>query len=96
MPQKAPNLWDIPADREKRIALARQTRRSFIVHSSGIASLYEEFNKLTKKSPGDPVSDLALATVNATIRDAKHLLNGDPLRGSGFRIRPSWRESAKQ
>jgi hypothetical protein len=44
---------------------------------SALTSLYGEFDKLSKKSPKERVTDLALKNVNDAIVDAKALLGGD-------------------
>src|SRR5437870_3246402 len=52
-------------------------RLQYELHGSAIDGLYVEFDKFTKKAPGDPLTELALEIVNDAIRDAKSLLKGD-------------------
>jgi hypothetical protein len=40
--------------------------------------LYEEVDKLSKKSPGMPITDLVLSQLNDIIRETKQLANDDP------------------
>lgn len=63
-----------PAERKK---LAAQTRAQFTWLESEIENLYQEFDKLTKKSAIQRITDLALENVNSAIGDAKELLRGD-------------------
>jgi len=39
--------------------------------------LYEEIDKLSKKAPAEPVTDLALAQINDVIRETKELVEDD-------------------
>jgi hypothetical protein len=43
---------------------------------SFVQGLYAEMDKLAKKSPREPISDLAMTRVNRAIRDAKALMKG--------------------
>ncbi len=45
---------------------------------SVVDGLYVEIDKLTKKAPAEPVTDLALNHINDVVRDAKELLQDDP------------------
>jgi hypothetical protein len=40
--------------------------------------LYDEIDKLGKKAPAEPVTDLALAQINDVIRETKQLFDSDP------------------
>ncbi|MHC5716278.1 MAG: hypothetical protein ACYTX0_30205 [Nostoc sp.] len=40
--------------------------------------LYEEIDKLSKKAPAEPVTDLVLAQMNEVIRETKELITDDP------------------
>lgn len=42
--------------------------------TSFVGALYEEMDKLAKKSPREPVSDLAMSRINRAIRDTRSLL----------------------
>src|SRR5450759_635920 len=44
--------------------------------SSFTDGIYDEFDKLAKKSPREGLSDLAVTRVNRAIRDAKALMTG--------------------
>lgn len=50
------------------------TKEAWTALTSYSEALYEEMDKLAKKSPREPVSDLALTRVNRAIRDARDLL----------------------
>src|SRR5438132_13030626 len=62
------------ADHQRAAAI----RLQYELHGSAIEGLYVQFDKLTKKAPGDHLTELALETVNDAIRDSKTLLRGDP------------------
>lgn len=57
--------------------IAARVHNNFDALRYEVASLYEEFDKLTKKAPNNQLSPLALQTVNSVIGDAKELLSGD-------------------
>jgi len=65
---------------EKLSALAvilKARRQRLDLLQSVSAGLYEEFDKLAKKSPADEISPLGLEHVNELIRDAKELSPDD-------------------
>jgi hypothetical protein len=50
--------------------------------SSFVGALYDEMDKLAKKSPREALSDLAMARVNRAVRDAKEIIGAfDPYVG---------------
>src|SRR4051812_28038718 len=61
------------AAKESDVVLKR-----FRILQSVSQSLYDELDKLSKKSPSHPLSDLALASVNEVIQEAKEVLSEDP------------------
>jgi poly-D-alanine transfer protein DltD len=54
-------------------------RNAFDTLDSELAGLYDEMDKLAKKAPNEPVTDLQLRIVNNFIKKAKYLLNGDTI-----------------
>lgn len=54
-----------------------QTKEAYYMLQSEIAGLYDEMDKLAKKAPNEPVTNLQLKIVNSFIRKAKFLLTGD-------------------
>lgn len=56
---------------------ARDNGRSLELVESVTNSLYDELDKLSKKSPSHQLSDLALSQVNRALKDVKELLKGD-------------------
>lgn len=46
---------------------------------SELTGLYDEIDKLAKKVPNEPVTDLQLRILNSLIRKAKYLLSGDTI-----------------
>jgi hypothetical protein len=41
------------------------------------SGLYDELDKLCKKSPAEPITDLALTSVNEVIKETKQLIQND-------------------
>ncbi|MDQ4125717.1 MAG: hypothetical protein M3134_08985 [Actinomycetota bacterium] len=75
MPDDGPDLWH-PTD-DDTVETAEAAYNDYTLLKSELMSLYDEFDKLTKKAPNNRLSPLALETVNALIGDAKALLGGD-------------------
>lgn len=75
---KSESLWH-PEDMSANVLEKRApaVHADFSIIRAEIDSLYSEFDKLTKKAPGNKISPLALKNVNAAIEDAKRLLTGD-------------------
>lgn len=72
------DLWNPKAiGKSKKAEIASEIRSQHSWLESEIENLYVEFDKLTKKSPGQPITVLALENVNCAISDAKELLEGD-------------------
>lgn len=57
---------------------AKAMRSRYALLSSVSHGLYEEIDKLTKKAPAEPVTDLILSQVNDVIREVKELAADDP------------------
>lgn len=72
----AKSLWD-PQELEDRDEVADQVHRDYELLGSELHSLYDEFEKLTKKAPATRLTALALQTINALIGDSKRLMSGD-------------------
>ncbi len=56
----------------------RKQQQTLELLQSVSAGLYEEVDKLAKKSPADQISSLVLTQVNDVIREAKDLASNDP------------------
>lgn len=63
---------------ESLLAILAPQRKMLDVLQSVSAGLYEELDKLAKKSPADQITTLALNQVNDLIRESKALVSGDP------------------
>lgn len=70
------SLWD-PYELENHEEVAEQVLADYHLLRSELHSLYDEFEKLTKKAPTTRLSPLALQTINSLIGDSKQLLSGD-------------------
>ena len=57
---------------------ARGMRAQYALLTSVSLGLYDEVDKLTKKAPAEPVTDLVLSQVNDVIREVKELAQDDP------------------
>lgn len=77
--KKETNRWEPNTfgSRTARQAKAREFFEEANLIASALDALYEEFDKLSKKSPRERLTELALENVNAAIVDAKSLLVGD-------------------
>jgi len=56
-----------------------KVRPAFDMLESELSGLYEEMDKLAKKAPNEPVTDLQLKILNNLIRKAKYLLSKDTI-----------------
>jgi hypothetical protein len=54
-------------------------KNAFGTLDSELAGLYDEMDKLAKKAPNEPVTDLQLKIVNNFIKKGKYLLKGDTI-----------------
>ena len=63
---------------EKRINENQKKLKHVALLDSVSLGLYEEIDKLAKKAPGEPLTDIALSQVNDVIKETKELLNEDP------------------
>jgi hypothetical protein len=61
-----------------RLDYLEENRDQWALLKSVLDGHYEEIEKLTKKSPSNEVTDLALKRINTVIKDTKKLLAGDP------------------
>jgi len=64
-------------ERIEELHRGMQTKEAYNMLQSEIAGLYEEMDKLAKKAPNEPVTNLQLKIINSFIRKAKLLLDGD-------------------
>ena len=70
------------AEEQERIDELRQglsAKRAYAMLFSEITGLYDEMDKLAKKVPNEPVTDLQLKILNSFISKAKYLLSGDTI-----------------
>lgn len=56
-----------------------KVRPAFDMLQSELTGLYDEMDKLAKKAPNEPITDLQLKILNNFIRKAKHLLSKDTI-----------------
>lgn len=59
------------------LKLFRQNQKKLTLLDSVSEGLYEEVDKLAKKAPAEPLTDLALEQVNDIIRETKQLIESD-------------------
>ena len=59
------------------IAKAKDMRTQYKLLSSVSLGLYDELDKLSKKAPAEPVTDLVLTQINDVIREIKELAKDD-------------------
>jgi hypothetical protein len=62
---------------EECIAKAEKMHSQYVLLSSVSKGLYDELDKLSKKAPAEPVTDLVLTQVNDVIREIKELAKDD-------------------
>jgi hypothetical protein len=55
-----------------------KTRIKWEQISSELHGLYEEIDKIYKKAPEEPISDLTVENVNNLIKDTKEIIKDDP------------------
>jgi malonyl CoA-acyl carrier protein transacylase len=64
---------------EARLQQCRQNQRKQLTLLDSVSlGLYTEIDKLAKKAPAEPVTDLALEQINDVIRETKQLVESDP------------------
>jgi len=56
-----------------------KVRPAFDILQSELTGLYDEMDKLAKKAPNEPITDLQLKILNSFIRKAKYLLSKDTI-----------------
>lgn len=59
------------------LKISKQNQKKLILLDSVSEGLYEEVDKLSKKAPAEPLTDLALEQVNDVIRETKQLIVED-------------------
>jgi hypothetical protein len=59
------------------LKLSKENHKKLILLDSVSEGLYEEVDKLAKKAPAEPLTDLALEQVNDVIRETKQLIETD-------------------
>lgn len=63
---------------ETRLQYCRQNQRKQLTLIDSVSlGLYIEIDKLAKKAPAEPVTDLALKQINDVIRETKQLIDSD-------------------
>jgi hypothetical protein len=70
------------AEQQKRGEELRQglrMKQAYAMLFSEMTGLYDEMDKLAKKAPNEPVTNLQLKVLNSFIKKAKHLLSGDTI-----------------
>lgn len=68
----------IIAVKEPRLQKAGHQRSQLNLLESVSLGLYDEIDKLSKKAPAEPVTDLVLTQMNEVIRETKELATDDP------------------
>jgi hypothetical protein len=64
---------------ERRLHDCRHNQRDQLTLLDSVShGLYDEIDKLAKKAPAEPVTDLALEQINDVIRETKQLIQSDP------------------
>lgn len=66
------------SEEEDRLEFLKETDEDWELLGSVLLGMYEEIEKLTKKTPVDEISDLALRRINQAIKMTKEILAGDP------------------
>lgn len=67
------------AEEIKKLREGMKIRPAFDMLASELSGLYEEIDKLAKKAPNEPATDLQLKILNNFIRKAKYLLSKDTI-----------------
>lgn len=64
---------------ERRLHDCRHKQRDQLILLDSVSQgLYDEIDKLAKKAPAEPVTDLALEQINDVIRETKQFIEADP------------------
>ena len=66
-------------ERLEQLREGMQMKQAYSVLQSEVTGLYDEMDKLAKKVPNEPVTDLQLKIINSFIRKSKYLLSGDTI-----------------
>ncbi len=64
---------------EEELRLGLLKKRAYHMLVSEVTGLYDEMDKLAKKAPNEPVTNLQLRVLNKFVTKAKHLLVGDTI-----------------
>ena len=72
---------ELAEQRQKKEELRQglRTKRAYYMLLSEVTGLYDEMDKLAKKVPNEPVTNLQLKILNSFIKKAKRLLSGDTI-----------------
>jgi poly-D-alanine transfer protein DltD len=63
----------------EKLRIGMKVRPAFDMLQSELTGLYDEMDKLAKKAPNEPITDLQLKILNSFIRKAKYLLSKDTI-----------------
>jgi poly-D-alanine transfer protein DltD len=66
-------------EREEELRQGLRMKQAYDMLLSEVTGLYDEMDKLAKKAPNEPVTNLQLKIINSFIKKAKHLLSGDTI-----------------
>lgn len=66
-------------EREEELRQGLRIKQAYNMLLSEVTGLYDEMDKLAKKVPNEPVTNLQLRILNSFINKAKHLLSGDTI-----------------
>jgi poly-D-alanine transfer protein DltD len=66
-------------ERERELLNLVAKKQAFYILESELKGLYDEMDKLAKKAPNEPVTNLQLKIVNNFVKKAKHLMSGDTI-----------------
>ena len=70
-------LKEVADNLNSLLKLSKQNQKKLTLLDSVSEGLYEEVDKLAKKAPAEPLTDLALEQVNDVIRETKQLIAAD-------------------
>ncbi|HEY0377088.1 MAG TPA: hypothetical protein VGC87_09030 [Pyrinomonadaceae bacterium] len=66
-------------EREEELRQGLRVKQAYAMLFSEVTGLYDEMDKLAKKAPNEPVTNLQLKILNSFIKKAKRLLSGDTI-----------------
>lgn len=76
--QQLQEISDVISILESGFQQYRENARQHQLLKSVVEGLYIEIDKLTKKAPAEPITELALEQINDVITDTKGLMQDDP------------------